>query len=285
MATMVQKYAQAVRDFETLTDKKVPTFKTKGKEAGIKKLKGLFKSGKSLEQRIADFQKASDACSGARPDTAKSALKNLESALAKLDDALKKHIASFRNEERALGPEDRDLKTGFAVFIGRLDELRRWAKLDVETRKTGLKELAGKTVGADEKTKSDIKQVYQNLMKGCAETEALMKMFLSRPTPQNMEAAFTSATGPRSISVSMTLLKQRVLARSPVLKKRLRADPDTLLQKIWDLTQRKGPGYWQNKLQMNKPGWESRAKVVAQDCLAQVNNWRVMADDLRKLAA
>jgi hypothetical protein len=283
--TLTENYRDAVKEFETLTSRRAATLKNKGKEEGIKKLGVLFKSGKTLEQRALALDAAIDAASVAKADTAIKAFKAIEVAKDKLNEGLKKNIADFTAQAKVLGPADAELKNGFDVFIKRLSQILNRAKMETEQRKVMLKELAGKGLAPDAKLQAEIKTVYLNLRKGCDETEALMKVFIARPTAENFDAAFSSGTGPRSISVAITSWKQIVLKKQPGLASQLRADPEYLLQKIFDLTQRKDRQYWEAKLKLSQPGWEDRAKKVAQDCLNQVKNWRIMADDIKKLAA
>jgi hypothetical protein len=42
--------------------------------------------------------------------------------------------------------------------------------------------------------------------------------------------------------------------------------------------------FWEAKLGMGKAGWEPAAKKVAQHCLDQMKNWRMLADELKAAA-
>ncbi|MDT4893018.1 MAG: hypothetical protein QOE97_2053 [Pseudonocardiales bacterium] len=290
MESLRESYDNAMKEFEALTNKRAAVLKNKGKEAGVAKLKVLFKSGKTLAERLDAYDKANVGTERAKTkDEVLKSLKNMEVAYAKLSEGIKKNVAAFELEARDIGPSDPDMKTGFGVLINRLKMINNRGKMELEIRRNILKERAGKTVGVDEKLNSAIKTVYLNIRKGCEETEALMKKFKARPTRQNLDAAFSSGTGPRSISVAVTSWKQVVLKQDPTAGARLdRAgggDPVHLLQKIFDLTQRKDATFWDQQLRTDQPGWEQRAIKVADEALAQVANWRRVADSMKQLTA
>lgn len=285
MKTVSESYADALKEFESLTSKRAATLRNKGKEEGLKKLNMLFKSGKSIDERLAIYEAAMLACEKAKtPQESLKAVKVLDVARTKLTEGLKKNIAAFTVEAHDISPSDGDMKTGFEVFIKRMSQVSNRAKMEVEQRKQiALKDAEKLT--ADGKMKSDIKTVYLNIRKGCDETEALMKVFMARPSKETFMDAFSSGTGPRSISVAVTNWKQIVLKANPTIGERLRADPVHLITNMFDATQRKDYGFWANKLHMDQPGWEAAAKREAQRCLDQVKLWRMMADDMKKLVA
>jgi hypothetical protein len=287
MGDFTDTYANAVKEFESLTTKRAATLKNKGREEGLKKLNMLFKSGKTLQQRAAAYDTAIEGFSRCKtPADEAKALKNLEAARQKLTDGLKENIKSFTVEAKGISPADGDMKAGFEVFLGRLGQMVNRAKMETEQRKSLALKAAGKqTVGG--KIVSDIKTTYLNVRKGCDETEALMKKFIARPTRENFAAAFYSGTGPRSISVAVTNWKQLVLKADPGVANKLTVDPVHLIENpaMWDATQRKDANHWTAKLKMDQPGWEDRAKKAAQDILDQVKHWRRVADEMKAIIA
>jgi hypothetical protein len=285
MSDLAGDLKKAVKEFEDLTNKRAATLKNKGKEDGIKKLAVLFKSGKTLEQRASEYDKAYNASDKAKAENADKVLKELLTTRQKFSEGLKKNIADYTAQAKVISPADADMKAGFEIFIKRLNQFHNHAKMAADQKEKSLRQLAGKGMGVDESLKKDLRITYVGLRKGIEETEALMKKFIAKPTKENMAAAFTSSTGPRSISVSVTYWKQMVLKRNPGINKNLPADPEYLLKHIFDLTQQKGTAFWDKQVQTDKAGWEDRAKKVAQDCIKQLANWRRMADEIKKLAA
>lgn len=284
MPNFKENYIAAIDEFEKLTNKRAPILKSKGKEKGVKQLTDLFKkTAKPVEQLCENFDKLYDECTRAKSDTALKAAKNYADAYDKLNVALKKNIVDLEPQLKELGPDDKDLKTGFDVLIKRLEQMRKMGKSLVVQQTQILKETAGKEVGLDEKLKNNIKITYLGIKKGCDETEALMKVFIAKPTVDHLVDAFSSSTGPRSIQVAVTAWKQLVLKKDPSLKDKLQADPEHLIKKIYELGQQKGKDYWAGVLKMNQPGWEDRAKKVALECLKQVELWRRMAEEIKGL--
>ena len=283
MAELASTYTDALKEFEALTSKKAATLKNKGKEEGVKKLAVLFKSGKTLDQRFADFDKAvNDSERGGDKVDPKKLLDQITTAYEKLDDGLKKNIADYSKQERELGtPDEKDLKAGCGIFVNRMESLRKLAKITLEGRKNSLAARAGKAAAPDEKLKSDIKVAYLGISKGVQETQALMKAFIAKPTEAALEKTFGSATGPRSIGASVTMWKQMVIKKKPELANKLGADPEHLLSHIFDLTQRKPIDYWKKEFKCPQPGWEQNATKVAKACLAQMPNWATMAQKMK----
>ena len=150
---------------------------------------------------------------------------------------LKKNIADYTAQAKVISPAEADMKAGFEIFIKRLNQLHNHAKMAADMQEKNLRALAGKAMGVDEALKKDLRVTYVGLRKGVEETEALMKKFINKPTKENMAAAFTSGTGPRSISVTVTYWKQIVLKKNPTINKNLPADPEHLIKHIWDLSQ------------------------------------------------
>ena len=284
MAELASTYSDALKEFETLTNKKAATLKNKGKEEGIKKLSVLFKSGKTLDQRFADFDKAVNESErgGDRVDP-KKLLVDVVTTYAKLDEGLKKNVADYTKQERELGgPDEKELKAGCGIFVNRMESLRKQAKIALESRKTALAARAGKAAAPDEKLKADIKTAYLSIGKGVQETQAIMKAFIAKPSADALEKTFGSATGPRSIGAGVTMWKQMVVKKSPDLAKKLGADPDHLLSHIFDLTQRKPVDFWKKEFKYPQTGWEANATKVAKACLAQMPNWATMAQRMKE---
>ena len=282
MAELLTSFTSALAEFESLTDKKATTLKNKGKEGGIGKLKLLFKSGRTLDQRFADFDasvKESERGGGAVDP--KKLLDAILTSYQKLDDALKKNIADYSKQEKELGPEDKDVKAGCGVFVSRMESLRKQAKATVELRRSALATRGGQSQSLDAKLASDIKVAYLNMAKGIQETHALMTAFIAKPSEERIEATFGSATGPRSISAAVTHWKQMVVKKNSKLADKLGADPDTLLERIFDLTQRKPVDYWKQQFGYPKAGWELRASTVAKSCLDQLGNWARLAQHMK----
>jgi len=284
MADFKDNYTAAIKEFETLTNKRAPVLKGKGKEAGVKKLTDVFKkTAKPLETLCEQFDLAGRECSKAKPDTALKLAKAYENAFDKLNEGLKKNITELEGQAKVLGGEDKDLKNGFEVLLKRLEQFRKAGKVMALQQTQGLKTLAGKDITVDAKLITNIKVTHLGIKKGCDETEALMKVFIAKPTQDNLKNAFSSQTGPRSISVAVTNWKQMVLKVDPSLKDKLPVDPEHMLKKIYDLTQRKDITFWEKELKMDKAGWEDRAKKVALECLKQVPLWRRLAEEIKAL--
>ena len=283
MAELASTYADSLKEFETLTNKKAATLKNKGKEEGIKKLGMLFKSGKTLDQRFADFDKAvNESERGGDKVDPKKLMAQIQTTYDKLDEGLKKNIADYKKQEGELGaPDEKELKTGCGVFMNRMESLRKLAKITLEQRKTALAARAGKAAVPDEKLKSDIKVAYLSIGKGVQETQALMKAFIAKPTMDGLEKTFGSASGPRSIGAGVTMWKQMVIKKKPELASKLGADPEHLLSHIHELTQRKSVDYWKAQFKCPQPGWEQNATKVAKACLAQMPNWSTMAQKMK----
>jgi hypothetical protein len=283
MADLSSSYTGALSEFESLTNKKASTSKNKGKEEGIGKLKMLFKTGKTLDQRFTDFDSAvNESERGGNKVDPKKLLEAILTSYQKLDEGLKKNIADYAKQEKELGPDDRDVKTGCGVFVNRLESLRKQAKVTVEQRRNALAARAGQAQEPDAKLKSDIKVAYLNMAKGIQETQALMKAFIAKPSEDKIEATFGSATGPRSIGAAVTHWKQMVVKKDPKLADKLGADPEYLLKKIFELTQRKSVDYWKQQFGHPKPGWEKKATATAKECLDQMGNWATMADRIKR---
>ena len=291
MADFAIDYKNFLTEFETLTDKKMSTLKNKGKEEGIKKIKVLFKAGKTLDARCADYDaaKLGSEKMGALIDknqasAAKDLLKKLEIAYDKLNEGIKLNSKEFEAQFTKLGDPDKDLKTGLDVFLKRLEQLRKRGKMEVEGKTQELAKLSGSSAATgDEKLRSGIKIVYLTIGKGAAEAEALMKVFIAKPSEDTMMAAFSAGSGPRTLSTAVTNWKQFVLKQDPTMARRLSIDPATLLTHIADLTQRKDVNFWRNKLQMDKDKWEDRGKVVAAQFLQQLVSWRRLAGEIKAL--
>ena len=287
MADLATTYADALSEFETLTNKKAATLKNKGKEQGVKKLAVLFKSGKTLDQRFDDFDKAvNDSERGGGKGDPKKLLAAITTAYVKLDEGLKKNIADYRKQETELGtPDEKELKAGCGIFVNRMESLRKLAKITLEGRKNSLEAAAGKPAGPDDKMKSDIKVAYLSIGKGVQETQALMKAFIAKPSVDALEKTFGSATGPRSIGAGVTMWKQMVVKKKPDMANKLGADPEHLLSHIFELTQRKSVDYWKAQFKCPQPGWEQNATKVAKACLAQMPNWATMAAKMKDAAS
>ena len=282
MAELASTYADALKEFETLTNKKAATLKNKGKEEGVKKLAMLFKSGKTLDQRFADFDKAvNESERGGDKVDPKKLLVDLMTTYTKLDEGLKKNVADYSKQERELGPDDKDLKAGCGVFVNRMESLKKLAKITLEGRKNALAARAGKAAAPDAKLQSDIKVAYLSIGKGVQETQAIIKAFIAKPTEAALEKTFGSATGPRSIGAGVTMWKQMVIKKKPELANKLGADPDHLLSHIFELTQRKPVDYWKAQFKYPQSGWEANASKVAKACLAQMPNWATMAQRMK----
>ncbi len=119
--------------------------------------------------------------------------------------------------------------------------------------------------------------------KGAAEAEALMKVFIAKPSQETMMAAFSASSGPRTLATAVTNWKQFVLKQAPTMAGKLGVDPTTLLGQIVDLTQQKNLAFWQGKLQTAQPGWEDRGKALATQFLAQLPNWQKLAERIKAL--
>ncbi|MGQ3053018.1 MAG: hypothetical protein ACT6S0_14655 [Roseateles sp.] len=284
--SVTDNYKLAMRNFTALTARVAPTLKNKGQEAGIKKLLMVMKSGKTLEQRLADYEAALEAAKSCKDDNLKALpghLKALATALVKMNEGLKKNMDEFEAQARVLGPSDADLKAGFEILSQRLDALRKYAKNEVVQVTAIVEKRLGKDASAQEVLNKNLKMVYLGIKKGSAEFEAALKQFIAKPTEQNLKEALCSSTAARSISVAVTHWKGAVLKASPQIGERLRADPVHLLKLIDDAAQNKGMGFWEGKFAMKNPGWEDRAKAQAKKYLDQVKNWRIMADEIKGL--
>lgn len=283
---VMDNYKVAMRAFTALTAKVAPTLKNKGQEAGFKKLLVLMKNGKTLEQRIQDYDDARQAANSCRDDNLKALpglLKAMDTALTKMNEGLKKNMDEYEAQAKVLGPADATLKAGFETLAQRLDALRKFAKSDALQVIAIAQKSLGKTASADEVLNKNLKMVYLGIKKGSAEFEAALKQFIAKPNDQNLQDAFCSSTAARSISVAVTHWKGTVLKTNPKIAERLRADPVHLLTHIDEAAQQKGVKFWETKFAKSKPGWEDRAKVQAKKYLDQVKNWRMMADEIKGL--
>ncbi len=279
-------YKLAMRNFTALTAKVAPTMKNKGQEAGFKKLLMVMKSGKTLEQRLADYEEALNAAKGCKDDNLKALpglQKNMLTAMTKMNEGLKKHMDEYENQAKVLGPSDADLKAGFEILAQRVDSLRKYAKNEVVQVTAIIENRLGKDASAQDVLNKNLKMVYLGIKKGSAEFEAGLKQFLAKPNEKNLKEALCSSTSARSISVAVTLWKGTVLKLSPNIGERLRADPVYLLKHIDDAAQNKDIGFWEGKFDMKKAGWEERAKVQVKKYLDQVKNWRTMAEEIKGL--
>ncbi|HEY0953384.1 MAG TPA: hypothetical protein VGE36_01410 [Roseateles sp.] len=286
MASLTENYKTAMKQFTALTSKAAPTLKSKGQESGLKKLLLAMKNGKTLEQLLQDYEKATQAVGDCKDDKLKSLpglLKTADTALDKLNDGLKKNMAEYEARARELGPTDAELKAGFEILAQRLDALRKYAKSNsVQVAAIAAKRL-GKGESGQDKLSKDLKIVYLGMKKGAAEFEAALKQFLAKPTEQNLKEALCSSTQARSISVAVTHWKNAVMKASPGLADKLRADPVHLLTHINDPAQNKDMTFWEAKFSMKQEGWEGRAKTQLKKYLDQVKNWRLMADEIKAL--
>ncbi len=281
MPNLLPVYTASLKEFENLTNTQAVTLKNKGKEEGVKKLKLLFKNGKTIDQRLADFDKAvNDSEAGGNKAPPEKKLEAVKVAYEKLNEGLKKNIEEYKAQERVLGPDEQALKVGCGVFVNRLEAIRKQAKSTFETRAKML--ITNKS--GEEKLRGELRLVYLNMSKGIAETQALMKGFIAKPTEDKLEATFGSATGPRSIGAAVTYYKQMVLKQMPDANDRIGADPEHLLLKIHELTQRKAVSHWKQVFGHPAPTWEQKAVATARMCLDQMNNWTIMASKIKDLA-
>jgi hypothetical protein len=276
----------ALTEFQALSEKEAPVLAKKGKPGTVKAISATLKKRKTVEEVATAFDNMIIACDKAAPPTALAELKKLQVIRKKLSDQLKAYSAEFATQAKDAGPADPKLKSGFEILAKRLTQLSLHAKMTAEQKEVSLKALVGNPLGNDEKLKKDIRQVYLGIRKGADETEALMKKFLAKPTKENMLAAFSSATGPRSISDAVTSWKETVKKLPPPFDAKTKfgdADPEKLLTKIVDLTQNKGAAFWDAKLKTDKPDWEAGAKAIANDCLKNVEQWRISATKMKEL--
>jgi hypothetical protein len=268
-----------------LSEKEAPVLAKKGKEGSAKAITMTLKKRKTVEDVATAFDNMIIECEKAKPPTALAELKKLQVIRKKLSDQLKAYSAEFAKQAKDVGPADAKLMSGFEILAKRLTQLSLHAKMTAEQKEVSLKHLAGNPLGDDEKLKKDIRQVYLGIRKGADETDALMKKFLAKPTKENMLEAFSSGTGPRSISASVTYWKQMVVKKLPPTfnpTSKIGHDPEHLIKNIFDLTQNKGAAFWDDKLKTDQPNWEARAQTIAKDCLKNVELWRVAATKLKE---
>lgn len=286
MATMTESYQLAMRQFTALTAKVAPTLKNKGQEAGLKKLLVLMKGGKTLEQRTQDYDAALKAVSQCKDDKLKSLpgfIKELTTAMTKMNEGLKKNMDEYEAQARALGPADEDLKAGFEILGKRLDAMRKYAKTEVVQVVAIAEKRLGKEETDQDKLNKNLKMCYLGMKKGTAEFEAALKQFMAKPTEKNLNEALCSSVQARSIAVAVTLWKTAILKAAPRLGDKLGADPVHLLSHINDPAQNRDFKFWQDKFDMKKPGWEDRAKAEVKKYQAQIKNWQTMAEKIKDL--
>src|SRR5579864_4535541 len=105
MTSPRDNYDDALKEFETLTNARAATLRNKGKEQGVAKLSVLFKQGKSLDQRLDDWQRAVLALEKARePAAILKGIKAIQVARDKLNEGLKKNIADFTAQGKEISP-------------------------------------------------------------------------------------------------------------------------------------------------------------------------------------
>lgn len=286
MATLSESYSTAMKNFTALTSKAAPALKTKGKEEGLKKLLMVMKSGKTVEQRLADYEGVEKSIEAVRDNNLKALpglLKDLKTAQTKLDEGLKKTIEAYEEQGKQLGPADGSLKAGFDILGQRLDGLRKHAKTQLLVRVGNAEKRLGTLVSGQEALNRDLAKVQLGVKKGAAEFEAALKQFLAKPTEQNLKDALCSSVQARSIGVAVTHWKNTVLKASPGIGDKLRADPVHLLTHINDPQQNRSWDFWHGKFKIDQGGWEDRAKPQVKKYLDQMKNWRTMADEIKAL--
>lgn len=280
--------SEALDEFESFANRRAATVASKGKNDGLRKLGAMFKSARTLEQRAAAYDaawRAGDRAAGQQQAT--KALKVLQARYVDLNDALKKNLAAFRAQQKEASPDDRDLRTGYSVFLNRLEQIRKQAKSDVELRTRLLKEAAGKTVAADARLKSDLKRVYLNLSKAIEDSEARMKVLIARPTEGNVTAILATSDGNGVRGIAAAVHEWNALERKheSLVKALDPTVPDHLLRALPTLEDKVGrPAFWREKLRMDEDGWEERAKQVAEATLKQLPNWRRLAESIKALS-
>ena len=264
----VDTYKKAMLEFENLTNRKAQTLKNKGKEAGVKKLALLFKSGKTLEQRAVLFDQAIAAkvSVNTTPAQAKTIMKTVVETSTKFGEGLKKNREEFTKGIADVG-NDPDMKAGYEVFVKRMDQMRYEVKTTTDQKAANLKEIvSGKALAGDAKVVADIRRAYLGIKGGLNESDALIKLFSARPTEDNAYELLTNTKGPRSLGVGVTAWK-RLVTQNPDLAGRLSraggGDPEHLLQPVYELTQNKGRAFWQAKLKIGQDGWEDRVRAEA----------------------
>lgn len=280
----VADYTKALGEFEKLTNAQAQTLKNKGKESGLKKINVLFKSGKTLEQRAAAFDKALDTPVTIKttPAQAKTVVKVVVEAHAKFSEGLKKNRDEFTKGIAEFGNE-KDVQAGYQVFVKRLEQMRHEAKGRTDQKLANLNEIiTGKALTGDAKVAADIKRAYIGIKGGADETEALIKLFVARPSVAGAYELLTNTKGPRSLGVGVTSWK-KVAEAHPDLAAQLRADPVHLLKPVYDLTQNKGEPFWKDKLKIGDPGWENRVKAQAAELARVVTALRRSADEIKAL--
>ena len=284
MGKMGDNYVKAHFDFIDITERAAKTVDisvSKKKKLGVLK-KSL--ENKAIEDLIEEFEKAIVASEGRQGQRDPSlALKTIQACYDKLHACLKLNSDLYKKlvADDDLG-DDPKMRNGCSIFLNHLQMLRKQAKISLEQRTQALT----KDMTDAAKDASKMKVCYLTIKKGIEETEASMKVFLAQPTEENLKRAFCSSTHCRSIGAGVTQYKQ-IVANNPALAHRLNdqaGDPVHLLTHINDMAQQKGISFWEKEFKMNQPGWERAAKVAAQDCLKQMQNWRGMVAAMKELA-
>jgi hypothetical protein len=281
-------YHTALTEFEKLTDRQAATTKNKGNEAGIKKLKLLFKQGKTIEQRLADFDLAMEAARKSdSPASAKKALQQVDVTRKKLSEGLKKNIKEFETLAPFVATTSQS-KTAYEIFVKRLTQIHVGAKAMAEDYRPILLDTIGgsRKPTADAKVMSAVKKLSLDLRKGIAETEALIKMFLEKPNRKTFEAAFMQGVGPRSLTTTIKGWRQLILSKDPTLARRITVDPAALERDLSEYAGIQNPGDWARKFRvtdLSGTDWYDAATRMANDCLAELRDWRKLVDELRAL--
>jgi hypothetical protein len=271
---IAQDLLDAIKEFEALTAKQLPKLTKEGQAASAKKMTGFLKIGRSTVYKLADaFDKAMIG-----KDVSK-----VESARKKLTDQLKIFSTDFAKQGAALA-SDPAMKTGLDVFSKRLTQFALHAKMQSEQKTADLKQLGGAKFGPSETLRKDIRQVYLGIRKGADETDALMTKFIAKPTDENFFAAFSSSTGPRSVGASVTYWKKKVAPNLPStfnVKQTLGEDPEALIRRIFDITQKHDEARWKKIGIHGKPGWEALATREAKAAMKWMVNFRAIADKMK----
>lgn len=284
-----ETYSKALRDFEKLTNQQAATSKNKGSEEGLKRLKLLFKQGKTIQQRIDDFEAAVDDASAANTVArAKKELPRLETSRKKLSEGLKKNIDEFQTIAPFVTSNSAS-KTAYEIFIKRLMQLHTSAKSEAESRRMYLLETIGgsRKPTPDAKLISSLKALNLNLRSGIAETEALMKMFLEKPSEKTFKAAFTgNSGGPRTLTTATRTWERTILPKDPSLAQQLTVDPQALFDDYEDLANLQAIADWRKKFRIQDfsgTGWHGVAMRLAQGYLRQLGGWKKFADEVKAL--
>jgi hypothetical protein len=214
---------------------------------------------------------------GKPQDHPDAAFKGLQTVYELLNANLKKNIDVYKKY-----PSDGSMmEKGCEVMINHLEAMRKSAKGQVESYSQMVKKASSNA----DKVKSQIKVCYLGIKKNIESTEGAMRLLKAKPDPKSVKNAFCSPQNVRGISAQVTLWTKTILKEDPSLTGKLGVDLGNALAPIFDASQNKDMGFWEQKLKMNKPGWEAAACAEAEKVLQQMKIWRNIAEKMKALAS